>query len=170
VNKFVTDRTTGPASTQHGLIPVEIIFADPTISRLGCKQHRLPFTTGFSDTHSIGSIAGRLAEIQAKEKPMPGLAGLVVFELHGKVEPNFQRRDSLECHLTPSPPKWCRWLSISCDKSLLSNLADLANLASAPDRTAPSRSNHREGFADTTGNFRGVFNIAQLTRLWRAYH
>ena len=65
MNKFVTDRTPGPASTEHRLVPIEIFLAHPAQTRQHWKRHRLPLATSFSNTHKERSIAGRPAETQA---------------------------------------------------------------------------------------------------------
>jgi hypothetical protein len=66
VHELVTDGTSGPTASQHRLVPIEILPAHATEAGFNPEQHRFPFTTGFSYTHSGGSIAGQPAGKQAK--------------------------------------------------------------------------------------------------------
>jgi len=54
MDELVADGATGPAAAEHGLIAIQSLLADLAISRLNREHHRLPITTGFSDTHSAG--------------------------------------------------------------------------------------------------------------------
>lgn len=67
MDELVTDATSGPPASQHRLVPIEILSAHSTKTGLNPEQHRFPLTTGFSDTHSGGSIAGQPAEKQGEE-------------------------------------------------------------------------------------------------------
>src|SRR6476620_6952308 len=51
MDEFVAHGATGPAASKHRLIPIQALLADCAISRLDRKQHRLPITTSFPDTH-----------------------------------------------------------------------------------------------------------------------
>ena len=51
MDKLVAHGATGPAATEHGLVPIQPLLADFAISGLDPQQHRLPIATGFSDTH-----------------------------------------------------------------------------------------------------------------------
>src|SRR5262249_17499339 len=65
MDEFVTDRATGPASPQDGLIPIEVFLTNSAQARLCRKQHRLPFTTAFSNAHServYGATNGKTSE------------------------------------------------------------------------------------------------------------
>lgn len=66
MHELVTDGTSGPTTPQHCLVPIEIFSAHSTETGFNPEQHRFPFTTGFSDTHSGGSIAGQPAEKQGE--------------------------------------------------------------------------------------------------------
>lgn len=66
MNELVTDSASGPPSPKHRLVTIEIFLTDGAEAWFDWKRHRLPFSTGFSNTHSSGSIAGQPAEIQAK--------------------------------------------------------------------------------------------------------
>ena len=68
MNELVTDGTSGPPSPKHRLVTIEVLSANPTDAGFNPEQHRLPFTTGFSNTHGGGSIAGQPAEKQAKAR------------------------------------------------------------------------------------------------------
>lgn len=82
MNELVTDGTSGPTSTKHRLIPIEVLSANSTEAGLNPEQHRLPFTTGFSNTHSEGSIAARPAKKQAKGRLYVNSQSLSDFDLH----------------------------------------------------------------------------------------
>jgi hypothetical protein len=66
MDKLITDRATGPASTKHRLVPIEIFLADSAQAWLNWKRQRLPLAAAFSNTHRGRSIAGQPAEKQAK--------------------------------------------------------------------------------------------------------
>lgn len=58
MNKLVADRATGPASTKHCLVPIEVFLADSAEARLNWKRHRLPLTAAFSNTHRGREYSG----------------------------------------------------------------------------------------------------------------
>jgi hypothetical protein len=58
MDELVTDRATGPPTSQERLVPIEALFADFTIAGLNPEQHRLPLAATFSNTHKCRSIAG----------------------------------------------------------------------------------------------------------------
>jgi hypothetical protein len=66
MNELVADSAAGPSTSQHRLVPIQSLLTNFAMSRLDRKQHRLPITTGFSDTHE-GSIAKR--SVQKQEAP-----------------------------------------------------------------------------------------------------
>jgi hypothetical protein len=51
MHELVTDRATGPAASEQGLVPIQALLADFAVPRFDRKQHRLPLATGFSDAH-----------------------------------------------------------------------------------------------------------------------
>src|SRR6478735_7954566 len=51
MDEFVAHGATGPAASKHRLIPIQALLADCAVSRLDRKQHRLPITTSFPNTH-----------------------------------------------------------------------------------------------------------------------
>lgn len=51
MDEFITHGTARPAATEHRLIAVEPLLTDLADPGLNPQQHRLPVTTGFSDTH-----------------------------------------------------------------------------------------------------------------------
>ena len=58
MDKLVTDRATGPASTKHRLVPIEIFLADSAQAWLNWKRQRLPLAAAFSNTHRGSEYSG----------------------------------------------------------------------------------------------------------------
>jgi len=69
MDKLFTQGATRPAAAEKRLIAVERFLANLAVPWLDAQQHRLPFPTALSDTHTIKYSEGARREARGEGHP-----------------------------------------------------------------------------------------------------